>query len=264
MHEPHASTASSPLPAQSGDLLVVVTPLRAEVAELARLEGLLAPDERARVARFPELLRGRFVAGRARLRRLLGRLLDERPEGVEFEYGRWGKPCLGGRHAGRLHFNLTHCRDHALAAFCRARPVGIDIELPTAAFTVEWSERMATSILGRGEQAAWRSLPDGLKPAALLEAWVAKEAALKAVGCGIGGGLERVCLPPSEAMGDGTSIPWHAAPVVVELPVHDDLPGGAVAIRGLDVVPGAFAAVACLDTISTVVTAAFDTVLAAP
>jgi phosphopantetheinyl transferase len=250
------------LPDPAG-VLVVVAPLLIQDAECVALENVLSPDERLRASRFPERLRRRYVAGRGRLRLLLARLLDDRPGAITLDYGRWGKPVLAGAFAGRLHFNLTHSQDEALIAFSRTNPVGIDLEMLAPAYTVEWSIRMAASILCDAELSEWQQLPDGNKPGMLLEAWVAKEAVLKAIGCGIAGGMLRVCLPMPIKLPSLFSSPWRRMPIVLDLPPHNDTPGGTVAVNSLDVAPRACAAVACINSLSAVSITTFDS-LAGP
>jgi 4'-phosphopantetheinyl transferase len=174
---------------------VVTLALVAPPAEIESLERLLSPSERARAARsLPEVGR-RFIVGRGRLRRLLGTLLGERADAIELVVGPHGKPALGGRFAGRCHFNVAHSHDRGLLALAAEAPVGIDLELRTAAHTPPWAALMARSVLDDEELARWRGLPEEHGPGAILEAWACKEAILKAIGRGIGGGVRQVRLP---------------------------------------------------------------------
>lgn len=59
------------------------------------------------------------------LRQVLGRYLDQEPEGIELRVGEHGKPYLLGE---QLHFNLSHSGTLALIAVCRDREVGVDVE----------------------------------------------------------------------------------------------------------------------------------------
>jgi len=86
--------------------------------------GLLSPCERARADRF-DFRRDRdlFVAGHARLRRILGAYLQESPAALRFAYGESGKPAL----SGPLAFNLSHSGGFAALAVARFQ-LGVDIE----------------------------------------------------------------------------------------------------------------------------------------
>ena len=174
---------------------MVTLGLDAPPAEIESLERLLSPSERARAARFLPSVGSRFIVGRGRLRRLLETLLGERADTIELVVGPHGKPALGGRLAGRCHFNVTHSHDRGLLALAAEAPVGIDLELRTAAHTSPWAALLARSVLDDEELARWRDLPEEHGPGAILEAWTCKEAILKATGRGVGGGVRQVRLP---------------------------------------------------------------------
>jgi 4'-phosphopantetheinyl transferase len=178
-----------------GDVGVAAFPLAADAVEVAELERLLSRAERDRAAAFAAAIRPGYVAGRARLRKLLAAVLGEDPAALEIATGGRGKPELAGRHAGRLHFNVSHSRGACLVAVSRRHPVGVDLELRAADHTGRWAEQMAGAILAAEELDRHRRLPEGARPAALLEAWVAKEAVLKAEGTGIGAGVRHVVVP---------------------------------------------------------------------
>jgi 4'-phosphopantetheinyl transferase len=89
--------------------------------------ALLAPDERRRAGRFRfERDRDAFIASHAWLRTLLGRYLRADPRGIEFAFGKHGKPFI---HDAPIHFNLSHSGAMAACAIARDHEVGIDIEL---------------------------------------------------------------------------------------------------------------------------------------
>lgn len=148
--------------------------------------AVLSPDEREQSGRFrfPED-RARYVAGHAALRLLLATYLGTSPEVFEFDRTKEGKPFLAG--AG-IHFNLSHSGDYALVAIAHA-PVGIDIERIAPRHNI-------MNIAARffhPDETSWlesRAEPERLR--AFYRLWTMKEAALKATGKGIGGGLDRI------------------------------------------------------------------------
>ncbi|MDQ1701145.1 MAG: 4-phosphopantetheinyl transferase, partial [Frankiaceae bacterium] len=75
---------------------------------------LLTEAERARAARF-RFARdsGRYISGRAALRRVLGERLGTAPGAVEISYGEYGKPYVPGVST---QFNVSHSDDVALIA----------------------------------------------------------------------------------------------------------------------------------------------------
>lgn len=88
----------------------------------------LSGEERQRMAALEgETAQARFALGRATLRALLARYLEEPAQYIRIESGRWGKPQLNGRASG-LQFNVSHSEDALAIAFSNGRRVGIDIE----------------------------------------------------------------------------------------------------------------------------------------
>ncbi len=244
-----------PQPPEGGvGVTVVALSLVATDGDVADLERLLSAMERIRAERCVPEVRRRFVVGRGRLRLLLSRFVEEPAESIDLRVGSYGKPALGGHLAGRCHFNLTHSRDRGLVAFSRESPVGIDLELPSPSHTPQWAAMMADSILEADELQRWRCLADPLKPAALLEHWVVKEAILKACGRGISGGLRHLPLPvplarialPSEREAIDTRLSSVAAESLGSAPTPlDGTAGDGLGVGLLSGDANAFVAVAC-------------------
>lgn len=185
--------------------------------------GVLSPDERNRAARFAlPRDRDRFVAGRARLRAILGGYLGEAAEAVRFRHGAWGRPEVDGPS-----FSLTHSGDRALLAVTREAVVGADIE---AVRPVD--SDLARSAFAPGEYEVLVALPVGERVAAFFRGWTRKEAYLKARGTGLSTDLSsfEVTLDPGEPRllrcASGEAERWRLADIAVG-------PGfaGAVAAR---------------------------------
>jgi len=179
------------------DVAVVTVTLDLPAAALADLEPLLSAAERGRATRLSPVLRRRFVAGRGQLRRLLARVVGDDPAALAIEPGPRGKPAVVGRHAGRCHFNVSHSGDHCLVALSSALPLGVDLECRTPAHTPAWADMMSGSILAGDELDRYHALAERDRAVAVLEAWVAKEAILKATSEGVAGGVRHVVLPPA-------------------------------------------------------------------
>jgi 4'-phosphopantetheinyl transferase len=151
-------------------------------AEVARLRGLLAPEERRRADRYRfERHRSRYIVGRATLRLLLARYLDVAPAELKIGYGEFDKPYLAGG-VGGLNFNLSHSGTVVLYAFAAAGELGIDVELYDANVV---RERIAERFFSPSEVAVLRSLPTDAQPRAFLTCWTRKEAFVKARGDGL-------------------------------------------------------------------------------
>jgi 4'-phosphopantetheinyl transferase len=157
-----------------------------------RLCRWLAPAELQRAERFRVTeARRRFIAARAALRLVLGHATETAPEDVVFIYGEHGKPRLEGC---RPHFNSSDSGGCVVVALAVAE-IGVDIEVvrPLARM-----DRLARRICTRGELEALSELPPSDGSATLLRLWTYKEAALKAIGTGLPGGVRNVevSLPP--------------------------------------------------------------------
>lgn len=188
--------------------------------ECRQLTGLLAADEQERAARRLPGVRRRAVVSRGRLRQLLGRLLEMSPQAVPLATNPHGKPVLTGTHARSLAFNLSHSGDEGLIAVTRQGQVGIDLEVGKPTQDAAWARMMAGTIFAPQELDRWHALPEHRAAAAILDAWVAKEAIFKAAGTGIGDRLRQCQLPlelPRSAPTD-TGCPCRCELTAVKLP----------------------------------------------
>jgi len=197
--------------------------------------GVLSSDEKARAAAFTsDGARRRFVWMRAGLRCLLGERLGVSPCAIRFSYGEKGKPSLAAPTAARgLEFSVTHSGDVGAILFrvaCAGEaggvtpsPVGVDVErhrprryraLASRFFTLE-------------DCAALDAEGDDAKSRLFFEMWTKKEAWLKAIGVGIGGGLD--------ALSCGSQDSAHAYLAAAE----DDVPPRPYLVSSLSgVLPG--------------------------
>lgn len=167
--------------------------------------GHLSPAERERAARFHhETDRRRWTAARSALREILGSELGIDPADVPLVITATGKPALAAPY-DRLHFNLSHCADLMLVALCAHGPVGIDVEPLARAADLAGCEE---TYLHPDEFAALPP-PGPARNHRLLEIWTAKEALLKAAGCGL------LHPPTSVAIAfSGPHPAWHADPPI--------------------------------------------------
>jgi 4'-phosphopantetheinyl transferase len=162
---------------------------------VARLEALLAVDERQRAQRFRfQRDRSRYIVGRGLLRVLLGRYLGGSPDEIRFAYGFHDKPALAGPGP---HFNLSHSGSVALLAFSSGAELGIDVERDDADLS---RERIPERFFSAGEVKALRCLPVELQPRAFLACWTRKESFIKARGDGLSLALDSfdVTLDPGQ------------------------------------------------------------------
>ena len=159
-------------------------------------EETLAPEERARAARFVfnrDCVR--FVNARAGLRAVLGACLEIKPASVALRYEPRGKPTLDLAHAP-LRFNISHSGNRALVAVALGREVGIDLELMRS----DINHAGIASFFTPGERAVLQRGSESERVAAFYRFWVAKESYLKARGDGLGSSLDAFevdCATPS-------------------------------------------------------------------
>ena len=165
---------------------------------VSRLVSYLEPDERERAERYlSERDRGRFVAGRAFLRMLLGRHVGVPPGDLRFSYDAYGKPALAGAGRG-VRFNLAHSDALAVCAVGEGcGEVGVDIERVRP---IADAGSVSRAFLSPEELARLAAFPEPARLRAFYEAWTRKEALLKALGCGLTRRLEdlEVSFGPGE------------------------------------------------------------------
>lgn len=144
-------------------------------------EALLTEDEKARGRTFASpRLRQRFVAGRARLRSLLGEHLGLDPRTLVFEQNEFGKPWLA--HHPSVHFSLSHSGDEAILAVSDTLVVGADIERVRALEHIDLARRyFHPNEVAAIEKPA--SLEEQLR--AFFGTWTLKEAVVKSLGTGL-------------------------------------------------------------------------------
>jgi 4'-phosphopantetheinyl transferase len=142
---------------------------------------LLHESERARAFEIgAELRRGRFVSGRATLRRILARYVALGPADVRFDYDWYGKPRLA--HTRDVEFNLSHSGTRALLAVARGTVVGVDIEHIREG---RRHEAIMERFFSAREQGEVLRLPPERRAEGFYLAWVAREALVKALGRGV-------------------------------------------------------------------------------
>lgn len=225
---PDPAPAPVPAPVPPARVETVFVPLPAEEADATPYAALLDEEETERAGRFLVAhARIAFVVTRGVLRLLLGARSGRDPRSLRFSTGPEGKPELVSE-AGRptLHFNVSHTTDLAAVALSFDAPVGIDVEWRNSRVDIRHLIASLHPALApppeASEAASWRC-------------WVRTEAALKALGLGIGNArrlpdLEatrpgRIVLRPDEVapgtvlhLADLDAGPRHAACLAVAAP----------------------------------------------
>jgi 4'-phosphopantetheinyl transferase len=189
----------------------------------------LSPAERARAARFVHQRDARrYRSAHRALRRLLARDRGCDARDLAFEIGPWGKPALAGTQPCR--FNLSYRDDSALVALSEDLEVGVDIE---RVGTVRDPQGVAEQIMSAGEREAWLRLAPSGQAEALAACFARKEAALKAVGCGLS-------LDPSQL-----DLGWADGPCSLQVPTAQGV--RCVHVRSIELEGEWVAAVATVE-----------------
>jgi len=167
--------------------------LRTDSPPPQAIEALLTDDERARAGRFRfEHDRARFVLTRGILRLLLGHYLGQPPASLAIRYSPAGKPSLANEPAARCFgFNVSHSHGLALLAFGETLELGVDVEFcgRNLDFHV-----LAERFFAGEEVSALKGLPPAEQRDAFFRCWTRKESFIKAIGQGVGFGLDRFAV----------------------------------------------------------------------
>jgi 4'-phosphopantetheinyl transferase len=185
---------------------------------LARLQPLLTADEVAHAGRFLDPREfGRYVAGRATLRQILGHCLGRAPSALRFAYSPFGKPALqADDDAPPLQFNASGSGELGIVAIHPTAAVGVDIERVRE---LADEADLARMLLSGTEFDEYSRLDPQVRIGRLLDSWTRKEALAKAEGSGLRQGLDRFRLHPwpgpDEFRVEGASKQLWVAPLAV-------------------------------------------------
>ncbi|MDZ7856963.1 4'-phosphopantetheinyl transferase family protein [Sphaerotilus sp.] len=129
-----------------------------------------------------------YLCAHTLLRRVLSDCAPVSPPDWRFETGHAGKPALCRHHhpgLQSLRFNLSHCPGLVAVVVARGREVGVDVEHVDG---LHDPAGLATMVLTPDEWRLWDQTEpsDLVRRHFLLERWTLKEAALKAMGFGLG------------------------------------------------------------------------------
>jgi len=188
--------------------------------------GILDPAEHQHAQRFRRPSdRALYVRAHAGLRCVLSRYAPIPPQTWRFVRLPHGKPTLCPTHHPTLQplkFNLSHCAGRVAIAVAWEREVGVDIEALAA---LHDPHLLAPSVLSPVEHTACKSLQKNDDPGYqdfLLTRWTLKEAALKAMGLGLGQiDLRDLDMATSEPVSRPLS-PWRARVSGKASPTHQD------------------------------------------
>ena len=193
--------------------------------DIDSLSAMLSEQERLKATTFKnDDMRRRYIAVRAKLRRIIASYLKSDPAELQFKVAEHGKPYLA---CGSVHFNLSHTANHLVIAVADFPDIGIDIE---EAKSRNNFDSLAERCFSVAELRAWRLLAPDEREQAFYRLWVKKEAFVKAVGRGLALGLQ-LCEVELAAGGQLKAVPsdygaaadWLVTEVVLGPSVHSAL-----------------------------------------
>jgi len=166
----------------------------------------LSVDEQARASRFRRHQDAiRFASVRAALRSMLADTTGIAADRIRFATDEAGRPHLADAPS-QVDFNVSHSGAHGLIALSTRRRIGVDIEMRAKAF--DWRGIARATLAAK--EIDHLSAQDRAKAAdAFFDAWVAKEALLKAAGVGIANHLVQLTVLPR---GVDNQVPNHEWP----------------------------------------------------
>lgn len=162
----------------------ILLDLRIYASFLKGHQNVLVAEEQAQRDRYrTQAKRDQFALGRLSLRFILGQVLNIEPGLIEFSYSAYGKPYLRDT-ALRTHikFNLAHSGEWMLIALCHDHEIGIDLETKNGPVDALASSE---AVLSPEEHKIFIHLDSSEQFAFFYQLWVAKEALVKGVGCGL-------------------------------------------------------------------------------
>ncbi|HKE40820.1 MAG TPA: 4'-phosphopantetheinyl transferase superfamily protein [Casimicrobiaceae bacterium] len=172
--------------------------LAGDSVDIAQVVHSLSPAEHTRAARFgTDLLRQRWMIGRATLRLLLGQHLGIEPSQVPLRRGVRGRPELDLPNAP--DFNVSHTGDVALigigASLKRGERIGVDIERADRDVNADGLARRVLTERERGDLAP---LDTQARRRRFLRLWTCKEAMSKATGDALSAPFRRIDVDLSD------------------------------------------------------------------
>lgn len=138
--------------------------------EIKRAESMVQPVKRRR-----------WIRSRVAVRELLSERTGISPGELIFG-NEPGKPIVSNEHDDLPSFSISHSKNFTCVAVCMDCEVGIDIEEHR---TVRNRELKTGKFFCPCEQEALNAMDEQKRAKAFLQTWTAKEAWLKAIGCGV-------------------------------------------------------------------------------
>lgn len=147
-------------------------------AEHNRIESMKIPQAKLTLA-----------AAHTLKREELAKVVNIPAADIEFVLGDHGKPAISpAQNPDNIEFNLSHAGDYVMFCISQNGPIGVDIERIKDKSNLDIAERFFNPLEVKQIKAS--ANPN----LCFFELWTLKEAFVKAIGLGIGYGLERFAV----------------------------------------------------------------------
>ena len=145
----------------------------------------LSTEEMGRVKKYKiTAKRYEFARVRSILRYLIKQYLAVNPENIKFGVNAHGKPHVLNHN---IRFNVSHSYDCAVIGFTRSAEIGLDVEKIRT--TIDW-QGLSRRYFSKNEASELCDILEENQRSAFYTCWTRKEAFVKALGRGIGFGLD--------------------------------------------------------------------------
>ena len=167
--------------------------LAKEVGENAAF-SLLSKSEFARLTSMRRRRRLEFLFGRFVLRALLAQRCHVVPGKVHVCRNKFGKPVLThGVCAMPPHFSISHARDLLAVALSEHAPIGVDVEW-TSLRLLDQAINLSRELFHQSELQRLIHTKTALRAGQFCRMWTLKEAAIKAMGRGLGSPIHQLLV----------------------------------------------------------------------
>ncbi|HEY3922934.1 MAG TPA: 4'-phosphopantetheinyl transferase superfamily protein [Acidothermaceae bacterium] len=205
---------SGPQEAHASDLVTVASTSTEAMSpdELAEAIQRLTAHEQRRASDIRlERPRRSFVVGRLLLRSTVARIAGVRPEEVVIEVEPSGRPVLTGA-LSRYFVSIAHSGAHVVVAVANEQ-IGVDVEELRQSAP---SPQLMARVCSPDELRLLEHMNEDDRAAGFMKVWTRKEAYGKAIGVGIGFGLQSVTVGvsgPTTVHGSGD---WQVADIDID------------------------------------------------
>jgi phosphopantetheinyl transferase len=141
--------------------------------------------------------------GQEIVRKLLGRNLNVDPEQIVIERNSFGRPMLGGGMTA--DFNVAHAANIFVLGLSPRGGIGVDVEIVGQVQGIDLAA-VARDYFSQAEMMWVNSFAESERMLRVFQCWTAKEALVKAVGCGLSVPLAKIETQPIEGEEAGVRI----------------------------------------------------------